>query len=187
MGADAGAWVVSNRPKPIPTHRLGTVPDRASGMSTRTVQSIRVRMGIQAYVRPRAVPVKADPVRKAAPVKPVVAAPEPKPRPTPAPKPVRTPKPPPAPKAVKVKPAPRVVVPSMSVRRQLRQPEEEPKAGVRPEMVAPTPLADLSLYSTRERAIIRAATTGKPMAWILATFRGVSEDEITELLNEANP
>jgi hypothetical protein len=58
---------------------------------------------------------------------------------------------------------------------------------VRVELVTPTPVADLLLYSTRERAIIRAATAGKPMAWILATFKGVSEDEITELLHETNP
>ena len=151
---------------------LGTVSDaevaRRSGIQQRTVRTIRTRLGIAAWVPPKA--------EAPAPRPPRVRTPRPKREPVAKVAPV--PKAPPVPKPA---PAPR----APSVREQLREQEPEPVVGsrVRMELVTPTPVADLSLFSARERTIIRAVRAGKPMEWIRATYR-VTDDEIAELVAE---
>lgn len=151
---------------------LGTVSDaevgRLSGIQARTVRTIRARLGIAAWTPPKA--------EAPAPRPPRVRTPRPKREPVAKVAPV--PKAPPVPKSA---PAPR----PPNLREQLREQEPEPVAGsrVRVELVTPTPVpvGDLSLFSARERTIIRAVRAGKPMEWIRATYR-VTDGDIAELM-----
>ena len=156
----------------LPEHEalLGAVSDaevgRLSGVQQRTVRTIRARLGIAAWVPPKA--------KAPAPRPPRVRAPRPKREPVAKVAPV--PKAPPAPKPA---PAPR----PPNLREQLREQEAEPLPGsrVRLELVTPTPVGDLSLFSAREKTIIRAVRAGKPMEWIRATYR-VTDGDIAELM-----
>lgn len=152
---------------------LGTVSDaeigRLSDVQARTVRTIRARLGKPAWTPPKAEPPAPRPPRvRVARVKREAA-----PKVAPAPKAPPVPKPAPGPRPP-------------TVREQLRDQEPEPVAGsrVRAELVTPTPVGDLSLFTARERTIIRAVRTGKPMEWIRATYR-VKDDEIAELVGEA--
>lgn len=152
---------------------LGTVSDaevgRLSGIQARTVRTIRARLGIAAWTPPKA--------EAPAPRPPRVRTPRPKREPVAKVAPV--PKAPPVPKSA---PAPR----PPNLREQLREQEPEPVAGskVRVDLVTPTPVADLSLLTSRERTIIRAVRAGKPAAWIRDAYHA-KDDEIAELVREA--
>lgn len=153
---------------------LGTVSDaevaRRSGIQQRTVRTIRARLGIAAWVPPKA--------ESPAPRPPRVRVPRPKREPVAKVAPV--PKAPPAPKPA---PAPR----PPSVREQLREQEPEPVAGsrVRVELVTPTPVpvGGGPLLSPKERMIARLAGV-KEWSWIRDNYH-VSDEEIAELVREA--